>query len=296
MGTEFGDFVNATVRLTGRTPVRQSVPRRGPEGVGVRSRSGEISVTYCLAIRIDEGIVALADSRISSGNQVTHARKAELVGPDGARFLVMTSGLRSVRDKSMAYLERQLTAREEPICSMLDAVTIYTQCLRRVAEEDREAIEASGLKFDMHALIAGQMRQDAEPTVYLVYPEGNWIEITRRTPHLSIGATGYGKPILDRALRHDSTMATALKLAYLSFDSTRTSSMDVGFPIDLLTFSGRDKGWREAHYEYEDLQHQRQWWNEHLTQLANNMPNGPWTDDLIPAEGAAVLSVVGEDG
>ena len=253
-------------------------------------------MTYCLAIRVDDGLVALADSRISSGNQVTQAEKATLLGPQNHQVLVMTSGLRSVRDKTLAYFERALSGRADPHHHMLDAVNDYAQCLRRVAEEDSAALEKAELAFNMHTLVAGQLPDDRLPTVYLVYPEGNWVEITERTPYLSIGATAYGKPILDRALDHTTPMATALKLAYLSFDSTRTSSMDVGFPIDVLTWPVARRTWSRAHYEYEDLQDQRLWWNENITRIAHEMPDGPWLADLIPGDGGGRLSVVGEDG
>src|SRR5258706_5548699 len=36
-----------------------------------------------------------------------------------------------------------------------------------------------------------------------------WIQIGERTPYLAIGNTGYGKPILDRALRFETPMRTA---------------------------------------------------------------------------------------
>ncbi len=253
-------------------------------------------MTYCLAIKIKDGVVALADSRISSGSQVTHASKVVRIGPPGDDFLVMTSGLRSVRDKTIAYLEKTIATDEggRP-ASMLDAVDAYSKCLRRVAREDRAAIEDSSLKFDLHSLICGQLAEDDEPTVYLVYPEGNWVGIVERTPYLSIGATAYGKPILDRALSIETPMLTALKLAYLSFDSTRTSSSDVGFPIDILTFCGGERRWREAHYDYEDLQNERMWWNKHLTALAHDMPVGGWVDGLLAEDEGRLTVVSGEE-
>lgn len=118
--------------------------------------------------------------------------------------------------------------------------------------------------------------------MFLVYPEGNWIEVDERTPYLSIGATAYGKPILDRALSHDTPMQVALKIAYLSFDSSRYSSADVGFPVDLVTFSNADRHWREAQYDYDDLVEQRHWWNRHITQLAMQLPDQPWAERLLP--------------
>ena len=250
-------------------------------------------MTYCLSMKVKEGLVCLADGRITSGNQVTTAQKVSLHGPEGAQLCVMTSGLRSLRDKTLAYLDRRWRkACPQGYPSMLDAVSDYTKCLRQVAEEDRAAIEESKLSFNLHGLISGQGREDPEPGIYLVYPEGNWITVGARTPYLSVGATGYGKPILDRALTVETSLAAALKLAYLSFDSTRTSASDVGYPLDLLTYSPTDRQWRQVHYQQDDLRDQRIWWNENITQLVERMPDGPWLDRLAPGAGPARLKVV----
>lgn len=240
-------------------------------------------MTYCLGIKIGEGLIALADGRITSGTQVTAARKITILGEGKNRFFVMSSGLRSVRDKTLAYLRRDMARRPGTAYpTILDAISAFSKCLRQVSDEDREAIEAGNLTFNLHAIIGGRLAEDAAPGMYLVYPEGNWIEIDERTPYLSIGATTYGKPILDRALRYDTPMRTALKLAYLSFDSSRFSSADVGFPIDMVTFTAADTQWRECNFDYEDLVDQRQWWNRNITDLARRMPDGPWLGRLLP--------------
>jgi putative proteasome-type protease len=258
-------------------------------------------MTYCLAIKVRDGLVCLADGRITAGTQLTTARKVEFVGPPGRSVLTMTSGLRSLRDKTLAYLKRDLkrSAADSP-ATMLDAVTLYCAALRRVYREDVEDLERSDLKFNLHTIMAGCLPEDDEPTAYMVYPEGNWIEVDRRTPYLSIGETSYGKPILDRALTEKTDLGTAMNLAYLSFDSTRISAADVGFPIDLMTYSAREGVWREAQYDYDEVITQRRWWNENLTQLAMRMPAGPWQEALVPSDGVGAvtpLSVVrDEDG
>jgi len=253
-------------------------------------------MTYCLGIKIEQGLVCLSDGRITSGRQVTSARKFSLHGPAGAEFCLMTSGLRSLRDKTVAYLDRALGKAKSPgIATMLEAVNAYGKCLRQVAREDRAAIKASDLTFDLHAIVAGQLPEDEEPAMFLVYPEGNWIEVEQRTPYLSIGATAYGKPILDRALSHETELKTALKLAYLSFDSSRTSSADVGFPIDLTVLLKGERRWRTVHYEYDDLLEQRIWWNENITRLARDMPDGPWVEALLPDRSGGRLSLVSDE-
>jgi putative proteasome-type protease len=258
-------------------------------------------MTYCLAIKVRDGLVCLADGRVTAGTQVTAARKVERLGvaasgPAG-EMVLLTSGLRSVRDKTIAFFRRDLQRKEaKPFSHMLDAVDAYCAKLREVREADEEDLKHSDLAFNIHTILGGKMPEDPEPTCFLVYPEGNWIEIGSRTPYLSIGETSYGKPILDRTLTPETDLATALKLAYLSFDSTRISAADVGFPIDMLTYAGADGVWRERHYDYDDVVQQRQWWNKHITELAMKMPNGPWTDALLPAgAGKSRLQVVSSE-
>ncbi len=253
-------------------------------------------MTYCLGIRVRDGLVCLADGRITSGNQVTSARKISLHGPPGNQFCIMTSGLRSLRDKTLAHLDLEMKARNDGYPTLLKAIADYCACLRAVAEEDKEALAESNLDFNLHALLAGQLAEDSGPSIYLVYPEGNWIQVGERTPYLSIGAVAYGKPILDRALRFDTRLATAIKLAYLSFDSTRYSSADVGFPIDIYTRSADDGVWRQSQYDYDDMVEQRTWWNTNLTRLAQEMPDGPWTAPLLPeAGGVERIKLIAED-
>ncbi|HYH21325.1 MAG TPA: peptidase [Azospirillum sp.] len=240
-------------------------------------------MTYCLGIKTRDGLIGLSDGRITSGSQLSSARKVTMMGAGGDRFFIMNSGLRSVRDKTLAYLRRDMDkTRNESYATMLDAVGAFTRCLRQVAAEDRESLEASKLHFNLHAIVGGQLAEDSEPYMFLVYPEGNWIEVDERTPYLSIGATAYGKPILDRALKYDTDMATALKIAYLSFDSTRFSSNDVGYPIDMVSYHASARTWRQTNFDYDDLMEQRMWWNRHITELARRMPDGPWVDTLVP--------------
>jgi putative proteasome-type protease len=197
-------------------------------------------------------------------------------------LVIMTSGLRSLRDKTLAYLRRSMQRRGAPYDSMFDAVTDYSTQLRDVAKEEHAVLERADLKFNLHAIICGQLAEDSEPGLFLVYPEGNWLEVDTRTPYLSIGETTYGKPILDRALNRDTSLRNAVKLAYLSFDSTRISATHVGFPIDILTYRTSERTWREAHYEHDDLLEQRQWWNKNLMELATKLPDDLWVDTLVP--------------
>ncbi len=165
---------------------------------------------------------------------------------------------------------------------MLDTVSAYTHNLRRVEMEDRNYVERADIAFNLHTIIGGMMEGDKEPRVFLVYPQGNWIEIEEMTPYLTIGSTSYGKPILDRTLRYDTDLRTALKIAYLSFDSTKFSSSDVGFPIDLISMILPDRQWHEAHLENSDVRELREWWNANIKELVAKAPDSPWLTTLVP--------------
>jgi len=234
-------------------------------------------MTYCVGMLVRQGLVALSDGRLTSGSQLSVARKNILMGTGPAsRFFLMNSGLRSLRDKTLAYLRQ--SGFQPP--TMLAAVTAYCKALRRVMEEDREALEAANFKFNLHALIGGQLAEDEHPALFLVYPEGNWIAADERTPFLAIGTTSYGKAILDRVLVSETHLETAAKLAYLSFDNTRLGTADVGFPVDLLTYRRAIRQWEEFHFNHDDLALQHHWWNQHLAKLAEALPDLPGQREL----------------
>jgi len=251
-------------------------------------------MTYCLGIRVKDGLVCLADRRITSGTQVSISGKISLHRAGNTKVCIMTSGLRSLRDKTLSYFD-DLCANEGPHkkTRLRDLIDYYTQSLRRVNAEDREALMQTGLNFDLHTLIGGQLKDDKGPGMYLVYPEGNWIEMDKHKFYLSIGSTSYGKAFLDRTLHYDTNLSTVLKIAWLSFDSTRVSSADVGFPIDLMTFTynkfpidliscTQDKCWRQASFKYDDLANLHHWWNKNVRKLISTLPADQHFKTLLP--------------
>jgi putative proteasome-type protease len=230
-------------------------------------------MTFCLGINVQEGLVGIADTRIISGKECITARKLSIYRPEGGSFFVMTSGLRSVRDKTLTYFEEALAERDEPFGRLFKAVNLFSEQLRLVAHEDRKALEDSGLTFDNHALIGGQMDRDQEHKLYLVYPEGNWVDTGRGTPYHVIGSTGYGKPILDRALTYDDPMRHALKVGCLAFDSTRISAADVDFPIDVALYKRGSFEMIEHRFWRDDLLQLSTWWQDRIRRSIQELPS-----------------------
>src|SRR5437762_4770000 len=140
-------------------------------------------MTFCLGMAVQDGIVGIADSRVTSGNEIIQAKKVSIYRQDGGSFFVMTSGLRSVRDKALTYFDEAIALQEEPCDRLFKIANLFAEQIRQVSSEDRPALVESGFKFDMHGLIGGQMFRDAKHVLYLIYPQGNWVEVGQGTPY-----------------------------------------------------------------------------------------------------------------
>lgn len=236
-------------------------------------------MTFCLAIKLECGALAIADTRITSGTEYVTARKLTVHQKGNHSLFLMTSGLRSVRDKAITYFEEILEEEQEKFDKLYKAVNAFAVQVRRVAEEDGPALRNSNIWFNLHALVGGQLENDKEHKLYMIYPEGNWIESTQASPYYIIGETGYGKPILDRALTYHDTLSWALKVGYLSFDATRTSATDVGFPLDIAIYHKNTYTIVEHRFEEEDFREISKWWQEWIRRGVEELPTA-WIDNL----------------
>lgn len=237
-------------------------------------------MTFCLGIKVEDGLVGIADSLITSGSECITASKVFIYEQDRQSLFIMTAGLRSVRDKALTYFEEAIEERGASFDRLFKAVNVLGEQVRRVAEEDKAALQESGFQFDFHALVGGQFDRDREHKLYLLYPQANWIEIGRGTPYQIIGAPGYGKPVLDRTLKYGDSIAFALKVGCLAFDSTRISAANVDFPVEVLLYQ-RDS-FRIVHqrYEKQDLADPSNWWQEHLRQSVHELQS-EWAAPLL---------------
>jgi putative proteasome-type protease len=229
-------------------------------------------MTFCLGMIVEEGIVGISDTRLTSGHEIISAKKLSVYEHGGSSLFIMTSGLRSVRDKTLTYFEEALSERSEPFDRLFKAVNTFTDQIRRVSKEDKTALEDSGLKFDFYALVGGQLANDRDHLLYLVYPQGNWVEVGKGTPYSIIGSSAYGKPVLDRTLKYEDSLRFALKVGCLAFDSTRISAADVDFPIDVAIFEKNSYRITQHRYCKQDLAPISDWWQERLRNSVRELP------------------------
>ena len=239
-------------------------------------------MTFCLGITVDEGLVGIADTRVLSGSECLVAKKTASYQGPGFSFFIMNSGLRSLRDKVLLYFEEAF-ARDSHVRERLyKIVNLYAQQVRRAGVEDRDALDKNGLKFNAYSLIGGQAAGDSSHRLFLVYPEGNWVEIGPDTPYQIIGATGFGKPILERSLHAKDSMLYAFKVGVLAFDATRLCVADVDFPMDVLLYAKNSFELVERRYQRDELRPISDWWQERMRQSVEDLPSG-WVEAAFPS-------------
>jgi putative proteasome-type protease len=224
-------------------------------------------------MKVKEGLVALADTRITSGTEPITGKKVSIHQNGNHSLFLMTSGLRSARDKALTYFNEDLEQNHQNYDKLYKAVNAFSAQIRQVAKEDKEILEASGYQFNLMSIIGGQLSKDTEHKLYLVYPQGNWVEVTESTPYYAIGESSYGKPLIDRALHYDTSLEIAMKLGYLAFEATRTSATDVDFPIDMVLYGKDSFKMTEIRYQREDLASVTEWWKARVRETVELCPS-----------------------
>jgi putative proteasome-type protease len=198
-------------------------------------------MTYCVGLLLDAGMVLLSDTRTNAGlDNIATYRKMFLFEEPGERVIaIMTAGSLSVTQTALARLQEGIEDHREGAPpsimtaeTMLEVAAIAGNTLASVAKDIASKMTAGSDQARATLLLAGQ-RRGGEMRLFLVYPEGNFIEATEDNPYLQIGEHKYGKPILDRVVRPSTSLAEAQKAVLLSMDSTLRSNLSVGMPLDL---------------------------------------------------------------
>lgn len=198
-------------------------------------------MTYCIGIRVAEGLAILADTRTNAGvDNVSTYRKLRLIENSGDRLIALAAaGSLSTTQAALERLRQGLIDPESgAVETLAEAPNIYAAAalVGRALRQSRAAmagLKAEDVNFDATFLVGGTI--GGEPMrLFLVYAAGNAIECGAETPYLQIGENKYGKPILDRALVYETPLMEAIKIALISFDSTMRSNLAVGLPIDLV--------------------------------------------------------------
>lgn len=201
-------------------------------------------MTYCVGLRLKNGLVVLADTRTNAGvDNIATFCKLHVVEIPGERMiclatagnLAITQAVVNLVSEGFESVESGHMETLSKAPSMFRAAQIVGEAVRKVYAVHGEAMRAQHVGFDVALLLAGQTKGRSQ-RLFQIYSAGNFIEATEDTPFLQIGEHKYGKPILDRAARYDTELYDAIKLVLVSMDSTLRSNLTVGLPVDLLVY------------------------------------------------------------
>lgn len=198
-------------------------------------------MTYCVGMKLDAGLVFMSDTRTNSGvDNISTFRKMFTFEKPGDRYItIMTAGNLATTQTVISLLAERTKAPEERNPSILAAPSMFrvAQIIGELLRETIREREQTGLNaettFNATIIVGGQIK-GMEPRLFMIYPEGNFIEALDDTPFFQIGETKYGRPILVRGYSRDMSFENAVKLLMVSFDSTMAANLSVALPLDML--------------------------------------------------------------
>lgn len=200
-------------------------------------------MTYCVGVLLEQGLVLASDTRTNAGvDQVAISPKMHTFEVRNERVIVLlTAGNLAITQSVVNHLRACTEKADEDskhlhnVHSLFDAAGLVGAELRAVFERDGEHFKNHDIDFNASIIVAGQIKGE-KPRLFHVYAAGNFIETCIETPYFQIGETKYGKPIVDRVVKHNSDIMDVVKCVLISFDSTIRSNVSVAAPIDLLIY------------------------------------------------------------
>ena len=192
-------------------------------------------MTYCVAVRVNQGLVFASDSRTNAGvDHISTYGKMHTFCGDGERFFtLLTAGNLATSRAVVTRIRRDMEENAEVSLTTVKRLTGAADYIGQVsAEEQRKhdkVTKGKGFSAGASFILGGQIR-GSEHSILLIYAEGNYIPVSRHSPFLQIGEEKYGKPILDRIIEPNVSLEVAGRCALVSMDSTMRSNASVGRP------------------------------------------------------------------
>ncbi|MDD2808646.1 proteasome-type protease [Rhodoferax sp.] len=246
-------------------------------------------MTYCVAIKLNAGLVFLSDSRTNAGlDQISTFRKMIVYEKPDDRFMVLLSAgnlsiSQSIRE--ILQVEKLKDPHDDTQAitiwnakSMFDAARVLGAAIRHVYERDAAALKQAGVDFNVSLIFGGQIKGEGM-RLFQVYSAGNFIEATPETPYFQVGESKYGKPVLDRVITPATPLDEAAKCALVSMDSTLKSNLSVGLPLDMVvyevdTFQTDKVVCIDEHNPYFKMMHNS--WGVKLREVFDSIEDPTW--------------------
>lgn len=240
-------------------------------------------MTYCLAINTDTGFVLCSDSRTNAGfdNISTYSKMHTFAWPNNRVFALLSAGnlatTQLVNKRIKADLDSGATPNLLSVNTMQEAAD-YVATISTSVQNLHVVRDTGSTSFEATFILAGQIGAARHETL-MIYPQGNYIHESNEHPFLQIGEIKYGKPILDRVIKRDTSLSPAARCALVSMNSTVRSNLTVGHPIDLLIYEKNSLIFAHQLCLTEDDPFAKQVseaWNKGLVLALENLPQFYW--------------------
>lgn len=245
-------------------------------------------MTYCVALKLNAGLVFASDSRTNAGvDQIASFKKMRtFVNPGERAIVILSSGNLSITQNAINLLDQHGRHSEQRniwnVESMFDVAQLLGEALREVRKHDGAFLAQNNVDASANFILGGQI-QGEDMRLFMIYAEGNFIEAGEETPYFQIGETKYGKPIIDRVINLDTALSDAVKCVLVSFDSTMRSNLSVGLPIDLACYTPSSccLAFQQHITQDDPYFSQISWrWSDGLKGVFASLPNPEWLIDI----------------
>lgn len=243
-------------------------------------------MTYCVAIAVNEGMVFVSDSRTNAGvDHVSTYSKVHLFGTPGERqFIIQTAGNLATSQAVINQLKRDIQEKTEINLNTVGRMSEAADYIGNISREQQEK-HGGGQTYEASFILGGQIVGRPQKIV-MIYPQGNHITTSKATPFLQIGESKYGKPILDRIIQPDTRLETATLCALVSMDSTVSSNLTVGPPIDVIVYRKNSFCIENRYHLDEDSEYYRNLrtlWDKRLKEAFLGLPRIEWSKARVRA-------------
>jgi len=242
-------------------------------------------MTYCVGLRLNDGLVFASDSRTNAGvDYVTSYSKMHVFTPAEDRiFVILSAGNLATTQEVMNHIKRDI---EYPtnipnltnVRYLFEAAEYVGRISQEVQQSHNAALNKTGVSGETTLLIGGQI-SGQEHGLMLIYPQGNYIAASPETPYLQIGESKYGKPGLDRIVNAELSLDEGARLCLVSLDATTRSNITVGPPFEVATYMKNELALKcRCTFEESDpyLMNLRQSWNNGINEVFKQLPVITW--------------------
>ncbi|QPQ54134.1 peptidase [Allosphingosinicella flava] len=256
-------------------------------------------MTYCIGMLLDGGLVLMADTRTNAGvDNFSCYKKLHTLANGGDRYIfAATSGSLSVTQSVVGLLDEGLPGHDgsdgirhlDSVPSMFRAAQLVGEAVQTVRAIMEPALSRQDVNSNVSLLLGGRVGTE-QPRLFLIYSAGNFIECQPESPFFQIGETKYGRPILDRGVNWSTPLPLAVKIAFLSFDSTMRSNLGVARPIDLVVLPADTRApllTRRIQADDEYFNTLSMDWAQALAKAALAIPNPPFMEGFDAPDSSA---------